>query len=32
MKLTTMLFCLVFSLPLILLLSHIGWWNLIFGI
>lgn len=32
MKITTMLFCLVFSLPLILLLSHLGWWNLIFGI
>lgn len=32
MKLTTMLFCLVFSLPLILVLSHIGWWSLIFGI
>ena len=32
MKLTTLLFCLFFSLPLILLLSQIGWWNLIFGI
>jgi adenosylcobinamide-phosphate synthase len=32
MKITTMLFCLVFSLPLILVLSHIGWWSLIFGI
>jgi adenosylcobinamide-phosphate synthase len=32
MKITTMLFCLLFSLPLILILSHIGWWNLIFGI
>jgi adenosylcobinamide-phosphate synthase len=32
MKITTLLFCLVFSLPLILLLSHLGWWNLIFGI
>jgi adenosylcobinamide-phosphate synthase len=32
MKITTMLFCLVFSLPLILVLSHLGWWNLIFGI
>lgn len=32
MKITTMLFCLIFSLPLILVLSHIGWWNLIFGI
>lgn len=32
MKITSMLFCLVFSLPLILVLSHIGWWNLIFGI
>ena len=32
MKMTTMLFCLVFSLPLILVLSHLGWWNLIFGI
>jgi adenosylcobinamide-phosphate synthase len=32
MKLTTLLFCLFFTLPLILLLSQIGWWNLIFGI
>jgi adenosylcobinamide-phosphate synthase len=32
MKITTMLFCLVFSLPLILVLSHLSWWNLIFGI
>jgi adenosylcobinamide-phosphate synthase len=32
MKLTTMLFCMVFSLPLILLLSHLSWWNLILGI
>ncbi|MGH9975648.1 MAG: cobalamin biosynthesis protein [Nitrososphaeraceae archaeon] len=32
MKLTTMLFCMVFSLPLILVLSHLSWWNLIFGI
>jgi len=32
MKITTMLFCLVFSLPLILVLSYIGWWSLIFGI
>jgi adenosylcobinamide-phosphate synthase len=32
MKITTMLFCLVFSLPLILVLSQFGWWNLAFGI
>jgi adenosylcobinamide-phosphate synthase len=32
MKLTTVLFCMVFSLPLILLLSHLSWWNLILGI
>jgi adenosylcobinamide-phosphate synthase len=32
MKLTTVLFCIIFSLPLILLLSHLSWWNLIFGI
>ena len=32
MKVTTMLFCLFFSLPLILLLSHLSWWNFIFGI
>jgi adenosylcobinamide-phosphate synthase len=32
MKITTVLFCLVFSLPLILVLSYLGWWNLIFGI
>lgn len=32
MKITTILFCLVFSLPLILVLSYLGWWNLIFGI
>ena len=32
MKLTTLLFCLVISLPLILFLSHLGWWTLIFGI
>lgn len=32
MKITTLLFCLVFSLPLILALSYLGWWNLIFGI
>jgi adenosylcobinamide-phosphate synthase len=32
MKITTLLFCLVFSLPLILLLSYLGWWHLIFGI
>jgi adenosylcobinamide-phosphate synthase len=32
MKMTTLLFCLVFSLPLILLLSYLGWWHLIFGI
>jgi adenosylcobinamide-phosphate synthase len=32
MKLTTVLFCMVFSLPLIILLSHLSWWNLILGI
>jgi adenosylcobinamide-phosphate synthase len=32
MKFTTVLFCMVFSLPLILLLSHLSWWNLILGI
>ena len=32
MKITTVLFCLFFSLPLILILSYLGWWNLIFGI
>ena len=32
MKITTLLFCLVFSIPLILLLSYLGWWRLIFGI
>ena len=32
MKLTTVLFCIIFSLPFILLLSHLSWWNLIFGI
>lgn len=32
MKITTILFCLVFSLPLILVLTYLGWWNLILGI
>ena len=32
MKLTTVLFCIIFSLPLILFLSHLSWWNLILGI
>jgi adenosylcobinamide-phosphate synthase len=32
MRLTTLLFCMVFSLPIILLLSHLSWWNLILGI
>lgn len=32
MKITTILFCLVFSLPFILVLTYLGWWNLILGI
>jgi adenosylcobinamide-phosphate synthase len=32
MKITTVLFCMFFSLPLILILSYLGWWNVIFGI
>ena len=32
MKLTTALFCLAFSLPLLLMLSYMGWWVILFGI
>jgi adenosylcobinamide-phosphate synthase len=32
MKITTALFCFAFSLPLILILSYVGWWDLLFGI
>jgi adenosylcobinamide-phosphate synthase len=32
MKITTVLFCMFFSVPLILILSYLGWWNVIFGI
>lgn len=32
MKITTALFCFAFSLPLILILSFVGWWDLLFGI
>lgn len=31
MKITTILFCIIFSVPLIILLNLIGWWNLLFG-
>jgi adenosylcobinamide-phosphate synthase len=32
MKITTALFCLAFSLPLLLMLSYMGWWVILFGI
>jgi adenosylcobinamide-phosphate synthase len=32
MKLTTILFCLVFSVPLITILYLVGWWRLLFGL
>src|ERR671912_211262 len=31
MKLTTILFCIIFSIPLISLLNLVGWWNFLFG-
>jgi adenosylcobinamide-phosphate synthase len=31
MKLTTILFCILFSIPLISLLNFVGWWTLLFG-
>src|ERR671910_2160192 len=30
MKLTTILFCIIFSIPLISLLNLVGWWNFLF--
>ncbi len=30
MKITTLLFCIMIATPLILLLSYLGWWNIIF--
>jgi cobalamin biosynthesis protein CobD len=32
MKITAVLFCIVVSLPIMVLLSLVGWWNLLFGI
>jgi adenosylcobinamide-phosphate synthase len=32
MKLTTILFCLVFTIPLIVILDLTGWWRLLFGL
>ena len=32
MKLTTILFCLVFSFPLITILHLVGWWRILFGL
>jgi adenosylcobinamide-phosphate synthase len=31
MKLTMILFCIIFSIPLISLLNLVGWWNFLFG-
>jgi adenosylcobinamide-phosphate synthase len=31
MKMTTILFCIIFCFPIIILLNLIGWWNLLFG-
>jgi adenosylcobinamide-phosphate synthase len=31
MKMTTILFCIIFCVPIIILLNLIGWWNLLFG-
>jgi adenosylcobinamide-phosphate synthase len=31
MKTTTILFCIIFCVPIIILLNLIGWWNLLFG-
>jgi adenosylcobinamide-phosphate synthase len=31
MKMTTILFCIIFCVPIIILLNFIGWWNLLFG-
>jgi adenosylcobinamide-phosphate synthase len=31
MKLTSILFCFMFTLPVMLILNIIGWWTLIFG-
>src|ERR687891_681804 len=31
MKLTTILFCIILSIPLITLLNLVGWWNFLFG-
>ena len=31
MKMTTILFCIIFCVPLIILLNLGGWWNLLFG-
>lgn len=32
MKITAVLFCIIVSLPIMVLLSLVGWWNLLFGI
>jgi adenosylcobinamide-phosphate synthase len=32
MKLTTIVFCLIFSIPLIVILYLAGWWSLLFGL
>jgi adenosylcobinamide-phosphate synthase len=32
MKMTTILFCIIFCVPLIILLNLSGWWNLLFGV
>jgi adenosylcobinamide-phosphate synthase len=32
MKMTTILFCIIFCVPLIILLNLVGWWSLLFGI
>ena len=32
MKLTTILFCLVFTIPLIMILDLTDWWRLLFGL